>query len=409
MVQHIVIVCIGQPSTNPRTVKEAAALQEAGYRVTVVYDYSINWAEATDKKILESLPEINWIDASAPVRKTQIRKLFNQVQYKMYRSAGALFPRSRFWQERSEAMFFNRAKKTAAAQKADLYIAHVLGALPVAAYAARKNRASYAFDIEDYHRGQVLPGSSGYRRSVLLEDAYINGAVYCSCASPLIAAAYRELYPAQQFITVNNAFSVKHIQPVPEKPADDSGLKLFWFSQTVGHNRGLEPLLEAVGALGNKNISVTLLGACSTNMKTYFEQYAEKSGMQKNTLLFHEPVPLDEIFTIAARHDIGLALENEATANRQICLTNKCYVYLLAGLAIIASDTPAQQLFISEISEVGECFPRDNAKALAIIINRLLNNKEAVLQKRKAALELARHSFNWEQEKKTLLNIVNGL
>ena len=409
MVQHIVIVCIGQPSTNPRTVKEAAALQEAGYQVTVVYDYSVDWASATDKKILEAQPAVKWLDASASVRKTGVTKLVNKILYKGYQFGASVFPRSRFMQERSQAMYFNAIRKIAAAQKADLYIGHVLGALPVVAFAARKNKTRYAFDIEDYHRGQVLPASSGYRRAVLLEDAYINDAVYCSCASPLIAEAYRKHYPEQQFLTINNAFPVKHIQPAPQKQDSDTGLKLFWFSQTVGHHRGLEPLIEAIGSTGNKNITMTLLGACSEDMKAYFKQYAERNGMREETLLFLEPVPLDEIFTIAAQHDIGLALENETTENRQICLTNKCYVYLLAGLAIIASDTPAQKLFLSEINNVGDCFPQNDVKALTAVINKLAGDKEAVLQKKKDALDLAAQIFNWEHEKRILLDAVSSL
>lgn len=55
--KKIVLVTSGQPSLNPRLVKEADALVEAGYEVTVIYQYWNEWGTDLDKVLL---PQKKW-------------------------------------------------------------------------------------------------------------------------------------------------------------------------------------------------------------------------------------------------------------------------------------------------------------------------------------------------------------
>ncbi len=57
-------------------------------------------------------------------------------------------------QVQAATQFYPELKKSACDIKADLYIAHNLGALTAAAMAAQKNNARYSFDAEDFHRAQ---------------------------------------------------------------------------------------------------------------------------------------------------------------------------------------------------------------------------------------------------------------
>lgn len=49
----ILLLTTAQPSTNPRLVKEAEALSEAGYWVKVLYCYRADWALKADREILK--------------------------------------------------------------------------------------------------------------------------------------------------------------------------------------------------------------------------------------------------------------------------------------------------------------------------------------------------------------------
>ena len=50
-----VLITTGQPSVNPRIVKEADALHAAGLSVKMLYCYWINWAFEADKKLLKNV------------------------------------------------------------------------------------------------------------------------------------------------------------------------------------------------------------------------------------------------------------------------------------------------------------------------------------------------------------------
>ena len=50
----ICLLTTGQPSTNPRLVKEADALVEDGYQVHVIYSHWADWASNTDRELLHT-------------------------------------------------------------------------------------------------------------------------------------------------------------------------------------------------------------------------------------------------------------------------------------------------------------------------------------------------------------------
>ncbi|MDP9048072.1 MAG: hypothetical protein M3N14_08035, partial [Bacteroidota bacterium] len=53
--KKIVLISVGQPSTNPRIVKEANILTLAGYDVYVIYSFWTQWAQLADKQIFSKV------------------------------------------------------------------------------------------------------------------------------------------------------------------------------------------------------------------------------------------------------------------------------------------------------------------------------------------------------------------
>jgi glycosyltransferase involved in cell wall biosynthesis len=65
-----------------------------------------------------------------------------------------------------------------------------------------------------------------------------------------------------------------------------SPLKLFWFSQSIGFERGLEDVIEAIGLLKNQKIELHLLGSFTAALKSAFEKFADEKGADKNVTIF---------------------------------------------------------------------------------------------------------------------------
>lgn len=401
-VKKIVVITTGQPATNPRAVKDAVALENVGYKITFIYNFWAAWALPFDEEIMKENPTITWqMAGSNPINKKAIY-YFSRIRHKYFRSLNKIFP-SNFSIARNAALRgFSSLVKTAASIKADLYIAHNLGALPAAALAAKKYHAKYAFDAEDFHRGQEVPGSIEEKRTILIEDTYLPGALFITAASPLIAEKYSGYYNSTVTV-INNVFSKKYL--VKEINETSKPIKLFWFSQTIGKGRGLEDIIHALMEMPHGSFSLTLLGKHDEAIKDYFIELekGEKSNVDIN---FLQPVSPAEIFAIAAQHDVGLALEQSGELNRNLCLTNKIFTYLLAGNAIIFSDTKAQKQFYEDNTDIGSIYECGNSQGLKNILYQYSNNRKLVLDKRKRSLALAGSKFNWEMESFKLIEII---
>ena len=277
-----------------------------------------------------------------------------------------------FFAERTQARCYDELLKEAKKIKADWYIAHNLGALPIAAKAAVYHKAKAGFDFEDYHRGELQPGDSiNLKRVSYLENKYLNSLKYISAASPMILKAVLNDFPAMNIpaVIINNCFPLKQQPAYKEKKAGDNSLKLFWFSQTIGINRGLEILIDALFKINDALISLTLVGRHDEGILEYINQHAASI---KNSIHFAGIIQPEELAAFASEFDVGMAIELQEPANRNICLTNKIFTYLLAGNAIILSET-AMQMEFNKTYTVGQSFASHAVEKLA---EKITNSRE---------------------------------
>jgi len=400
----IVLISAGQPSTNPRLVKEAICLHCAGYSVTVFYSFWALWADKPDIEIKKENPGINWVRIGGHPKEETFKYLISRFGFKIFRLFSKFLPL-----EFIKANAINRTSyainKKVRMAKASLYIAHGLGVLPATIKAAQKNNAKAGIDFEDHYSGQWEENSENYKAYKWIEDKFIPEVSFCTAASPLIAAKYKNDYPYLTPVTINNVFSKIHLQSSLRQHNQDDTLKLFWFSQTVGKGRGVEEVIEAMGKL-KINVSLTVLGSCDIEMKTELLHFANENEVNEVQISFLDPVSPVEIFSIASRHHIGLALESENTINRDICLTNKIFTYLLSGLAVIATDTSAQKLFLETHNGIGYYFQKGNVSHFAELILNYQNNPDLLQQHRANALKLAAEKVNWEKEQKKIISLI---
>ena len=231
---------------------------------------------------------------------------------------------------------------------ADLYIAHYPTALPAAAVAAQRNGVIYAYDAEDFHLGDPPEGATHeVERKMIraIEVHYLPGCAYVTAASCGIADAYVEAYGIKRPSIVLNVFPLAHAPATPTtKGTVSPGPSVYWFSQTIGPNRGW-------------NAPCALLVEPPRNHIYIFVEHPPEAlsidcalsplnPVSPIDLHFLPPAPPSEMERLAAVHDVGLVGETGHTPNRKIALTNKQFTYLLAGIPLVMSDIPAHRVFI---------------------------------------------------------------
>ncbi len=400
-VKKIVFITTGQPSVNPRIVKEADALSKAGHDVTMLYCHWTVWADDTDKLILKQAKWKAILVGGSPTKEI-LKFYYTKLRYKFYRFLSEKYICKLLVAENAQARCYTELLVKASSIKADYFIGHNLGALAVAVTAATAQNAKCGFDFEDYHRGELNNlDNAELKRIQYLEEKYFHACNHISFASPLIAKKEMSHFPnfKGKIVILNNTFPLS--AKIPEVKSGEN-LNLFWFSQTVGADRGLVTVLLAMKYLNDPRITLTLVGKIGAQVLRDFQSIL---GDLSKQLIIKGIVPPGEIDKIAAQADVGLALEQSTPVNRDICLTNKIFTYLSAGLAIIFTDTTAQKEF-NGTYHAGLIYDQGNAEALAKCLQGYLIPGKLYHQKLQN-WQLAKDKLNWEQESKKLLEILN--
>ena len=111
---------------------------------------------------------------------------------------------------------------------------------------------------------------------------------------------------------------------------------IHWYSQTIGPGRGLEDLLAALPHLEHV-AEVHLRGQPVVDFNAWLSVRVPQAW--RHRVFVHSLVPNEQLLSRIAEHDIGFAGEMKYCKSRDLTITNKILHYLLAGLAVVASDT----------------------------------------------------------------------
>lgn len=400
---NIVIVTTGQPSVNPRVVKEADALQAAGNNVTVLFCFWIHWAADADTILLKKIKWNYQLLGGSPSN-NRLLYFFARARFKINAALNKQFGNRLLFAERAQARCYDELLKAAKSIKADWYIGHNLGSLSIAVKAGAYHKAKVGFDFEDYHREEnnEMPEYE-QRRIIYLEEKYVTNLDYISASSPLIMERLTRSSPAflKPVVTLLNCFPLSQQPIFTRKLQDDETLQLFWFSQTIGKNRGIEELIEALKRLNDPLIHLTLAGRCNDDMKAFLEENTHNITENIHLAGIIQP---DHLPSFAANFDIGLAIETGFSTNNDIALSNKIFTYLLAGNAVILSETCMQKSF-NQQHKIGESFKINDIEALAEKI-LFYKNRERLNAQKLYNYQLAQKELNWENESKKLQSII---
>ena len=402
---HIGIVTGAHLCRNPRVVKEASALHEAGHRVTVL-------GPAMDERLRE-LDQALVRDGGfehrvvVDIRPGSPSRTRHRMVRKLAIEAGA-----RWGWERPEALGYGVRATLAAARElgADLTIGHQEVGAWVACALMDEERAVGA-DIEDWYSEDLLPEARIGRPVELLrrcEAELVRRGRHVTTTSEALAGALAEAYGGPPPTPIYNAFPWAEragLDEVARDRTDRSHPSLHWVSQTIGPGRGLETLCEALRSVA-RPVALHLRGRVDeADLRWLQRLFPDERGHQ---LFVHDLVPPQALLGRIAEHDIGLALEDDNPPSRNLTVTNKILHYLVAGLAVIATDTAGQAEVAAHAPNAVRLCRGGDAEAMAAQISSLVGKPGLLERAKAAALEAAQERFNWEQQAQVLVASVEA-
>ncbi len=165
---------------------------------------------------------------------------------------------------------------------------------------------------------------------------------------------------------------------------------VFIYVGSLQTGRGIELLLHVFKTsthhlviMGFGELESTVLKHCETN----------------NNVHFHPAVSREYVIPYTSTADVGMALIENSCLSYFLCLPNKLYEYLFAGIPIISSNFPEMSNLINKY-EAGWTTPVD-IKSISAIVNNI--SFEDVKQKK---LKISSSVFEkWETEEKKLIEL----
>jgi hypothetical protein len=401
---RVCLVTTGQPACNPRLVKEADTLVDAGFDVHVVAAFSADWATDADRELASSRrwsqTFIDWRLTSMPWTfwKSRLRHTAARLTAPwLGASSAAEFAVSRIAPE---------LRRAASKVEADLYIAHNLGALPAAWRASRRHGAKLGFDAEDFHSGQ-LPRDDRMRPVIeKVEREYLPACDYVTASAPGIAEAYARLTGGPAPGVVLNVFPKSQRPGTAKMRVPSAPLTLYWFSQTIGPGRGLEDIVCAMARTPAEATVLHLRGDWCAGYESSLRRLAAEQGVAPGRIIAHSLAVPDEMIRRSATYDIGLALEPGGTENNDLSISNKLFTYLLAGQAILATRTRGQGWLLDQIAGAALSYDPGDVETLAGHLRRWITQPAALVDARQTSWDYGDRRFNWDVEQARFLNLI---
>jgi len=401
---RICLITAGHLATSPRIVKAADALA-AMHDVRVVHTRHTAWAADADERL----------QARARWRSTTVE--YDRVAApREYMVSGARQRASRLAIDvmsagrvpagvavRALSRAHDELVAAASSEPADLYYGGTNGALAAAAAAAAEYRVPFGLDLEDFHSGEHIDDADNLIAE-RVERNVLQAARFLTTASDAQAAAYADKYGVQP-IVVRNTF------PLPEAPpdftrADPSTLKLYWFSQTIGLDRGLQDAIRACGAAGIR-AELGLRGRVSDAVRRELQALAHAVAPAL-TVTMLPPADPELMIDLCRGYDVGLSLEQPVALNRTLALGNKALTYPLAGLAIAFTDTLGQRPFAADLGRGALVYEPGDVVTLAAGLAGWAADPQELGDARRAAWHAASRRWHWEADRAALVAAVEA-
>ena len=395
--------------------KEGFALAESGIEVEVLGAWFDSGLKARDQMILQQAP-FGFTPVVDFTESRMFASLGRQVSRIRSKLGAVAFRFGRVESRWQFSLVSGALRAAALTRPAHLYIAHSEGGMLIARDLLARG-ARVGADLEDWFSEDLLPEVRRERPIGMLrrlERTLLHRGAHASCPSLAMSSALVGAFGCRPPRVIYNAFPWSDRGGLRGDWTDrrDPGVpSLHWYSQTVGRGRGLEDLFAALPHL-SRPVEVHLRGQPMKGFEAWLGEQVPAGWHDR--VIVHPLVSNEELLSRIAEHDIGFAGEMQYSRSRDLTITNKILHYLLAGLAVVASDTAGQRE-VAQLACAGGSgtepvllYPSGDSRELAAQINRLLESKERLAAAKAAALVAAERTFCWERQAPVLVDSVRA-
>ncbi len=305
--------------------------------------------------------------------------------------------RSRKWSKRlfiqliKYLEFFFRVSKYARIKKIKCVNIHHLGLLPLGIFLKFICRAKLVYDAHELETEKN--GLTGFRQVLAryVERIFINYADLVIVVGDAINKWYREKYGLTNIITVLNCPEFQEPRKT-QRLHDDLNIpkekKIVIYQGGLVLGRGIEHLLKVFSEQDDQKHVLVCMGY--GELESLIREYAQLNS----NIYFHEAVAPTEVLKYTASADIGVFFVDNSNLSYYLCLPNKLFEYIMAGLPVIVNNAPEMSRVVNE-NQIGIVLN----ELTALSLNRALDdiskmNFKILIQNLRRTAE----SYSWDNQ-----------
>ncbi len=296
-------------------------------------------------------------------------------------------------------------------QPTDIYHAHDVTALPACYIASLICRKPLVFDAHELPLSDIHIRWHWMRTLVIsfltLMIRHCKGVITVSAP---IAQEMRTRYHPSSVTLVRNV-------PVYKEVSKNDRLRQYLhlapetrialYQGNIQSDRRLDVLVRAATFL-REDVVIVFMGKGMGDTLQELEALAREEGVAERIKII-PPVPYKELLEWTASADIGLIIyEPEHSLNVQMCLPNKLFEYLMAGLPVLATSLEAVNEVLHHYN-VGRTVATPQPEEVGNAINAMLANRDVLATMHRNALKAAQNDLCWEKERLQLIALYKNV
>jgi glycosyltransferase involved in cell wall biosynthesis len=177
--------------------------------------------------------------------------------------------------------------------------------------------------------------------------------------------------------------------------------KVLLFQGGFSPHRNLENIVKAMAQVRDERVVLVLMG--QGELRLELAEIAQQLGLLGSRVFFHPFVPQKALLAYTRGADVGIIPYPHIDLNSYYCTPNKLFEYLVAGIPILANDSPELRRFVGELG-VGLNVPMSDGCEIALGIDRIFSDPVLFEKFHTGAKEVG-EQFVWEREAEKLKDL----
>jgi len=388
-----VTMLVADNRIDRRVLLSARALQESGWRVTVV---ACPFPGPADRD-QEEFPEILLVRI-APRRVPPVPILWRAHGSDVQRDWNDVYP------------LYHHFLSSTLLHPGAVIVAHDLPVLPAAAVAAAEFGARLAYDSHELYPEQHVFSPERAELYRMAEARLILRADLVTTVNESIAEELARRYKISKPAVVWNA-PAEPTAGLPIAPSDLLGRKLgigaerriVLFQGGLSENRNLENMILAMSYVTAEDAVLVLMGPDGGIRSSLIDLAASAGTLEKKVFVI-DAVPQNVLLDYTASADVGIIPYPPVDMNSRLCTPNKLFEYIVAGLPILANDLPELRRFVAD-NRFGQVHTLGTAREIARAIDRMLASD---LDPYREELTRRCHEFTWARQGEHIASLYAG-